>query len=69
LAERIRSSVETFASTHHGRGFRVTISVGVAGWFDQPDSPTHLVADADEALYKAKNSGRNRVVVRAFRNP
>jgi diguanylate cyclase (GGDEF)-like protein len=68
LGERLRSTVETFSFVHQGRRFRVTISVGVAAWFDQPDSGTQLVADADEALYKAKNSGRNRVVVRAFRD-
>jgi diguanylate cyclase (GGDEF)-like protein len=69
LAERLRSTVETFAFAHQGRRFRVSISVGVAAWFDQPNSATQLIADADEALYKAKSSGRNRVVVRAFREP
>jgi diguanylate cyclase (GGDEF)-like protein len=67
LAERIRSMVEGFRFEHHSRRLRVTVSIGVASWFDQPDSATQLVADADDALYKAKNSGRNRVVVRAFR--
>lgn len=67
LAERIRSAVETFGFEHQGRRLGVTVSVGVASWFDQPHSATQVIADADEALYKAKNSGRNRVVVRAFR--
>jgi diguanylate cyclase (GGDEF)-like protein len=65
LAERLRAKVETFVFEDHGQRIRVTISVGVATWFDQPDSTTQLIADADAALYKAKARGRNRVVVRA----
>ena len=42
------------------------VSIGVAGWSTKADSDTQLMASADEALFKAKNSGRNRVVVRAF---
>lgn len=67
LAERLRTAVEYFAFEHHGRRLRVTVSIGVASWFDQAHSATQLVADADEALYEAKNGGRNRVIVRAFR--
>jgi diguanylate cyclase (GGDEF)-like protein len=67
LAERLRLGVERFAFEHQGRRIPVTISVGVAAWFDQSDSETQLIANADEALYKAKGGGRNRVVVRAFR--
>jgi two-component system cell cycle response regulator len=65
LAERLRAKVDTFVFEHHGQRIRITISVGVASWFDQPDSTTQLIADADAALYKAKARGRNRVVVRA----
>ncbi len=68
LAERLRARVETFAFEYQGRRIPVTISVGVAAWFDQADSATKLISDADEALYKAKGSGRNRVVVRAVRS-
>lgn len=67
LAERLRTKIGAFAFDHHGRRIPVTVSIGVAAWFDQPDSATRLIADADEALYKAKETGRNRVVVRAFR--
>jgi diguanylate cyclase (GGDEF)-like protein len=67
LAERLRYLIGAFSFDHQGRAIAVTVSVGAACWFDQPDSATRLIADADEALYKAKASGRNRVVVRAFR--
>lgn len=40
-----------------------TISIGVASYPDDALSLSELVAAADEALYRAKRSGRNRVVV------
>jgi diguanylate cyclase (GGDEF)-like protein len=67
LAERLRVTIGTAGFDHQGRRVHVTVSIGVAQLFDQPDSPAHLIADADEALAKAKERGRNRVVVRAFR--
>ena len=39
---------------------RVTISVGIA-IFDQIDTAHSIVSRADEALYAAKNAGRNLV--------
>ncbi len=44
----------------------VTISLGVAVQFvDSSQSPSVLVRRADEALYKAKNAGRNRIEIAA----
>lgn len=43
---------------------KVTISCGISYWeFNQKDSICSLFKQADEALYKAKNLGKNRVVV------
>jgi diguanylate cyclase (GGDEF)-like protein len=67
LAERLRTQIAGHTFKHHGRALPVTVSIGVASWFEQPDSVTQLIADADAALYKAKETGRNRTVVRAFR--
>ena len=61
-AERLRAAVE-----HHfsgpGQPRAITISVGVADLVDRAPSPATLVAAADEALYEAKRSGRNQVVL------
>ncbi|RME32407.1 MAG: diguanylate cyclase [Gammaproteobacteria bacterium] len=63
VAERLRRAVEQAAIPHLGSPAGVvTLSIGVAAALPQPGSPAEaLVASADEALYRAKDSGRNRV--------
>jgi len=56
LAERLRKAVET---TNFSVG-SLTVSLGVAQ-LHETDSPLSLVRRADEALYRAKAGGRNRV--------
>jgi two-component system cell cycle response regulator len=61
IAERLRAAVETTAhATEHGT-LRVTISVGVATWPGGGQTPDELLTTADRALYRAKQTGRNRV--------
>lgn len=58
-AERLRAAVAALEVD----GLRVTISIGVAALPEQPaDSPDDLVKAADQALYAAKEGGRNRVM-------
>jgi diguanylate cyclase (GGDEF)-like protein len=59
VAERIRSRV---AEQDLGQG-TLTLSIGVAEYPDGGDTPEELIATADAAMYKAKNAGRNQVVV------
>ncbi|MBN8544245.1 MAG: GGDEF domain-containing protein [Alphaproteobacteria bacterium] len=40
---------------------QITISVGVAAYRPDQDTPDSLIKRADEALYRSKNAGRNRV--------
>jgi diguanylate cyclase (GGDEF)-like protein len=44
-------------------GKKITISVGVAAYPEDADSPEDLINNADTALYKAKKNGRNQVQV------
>jgi diguanylate cyclase (GGDEF)-like protein len=59
VAERVRAAVEE--ATFPG-GLKVTISIGVAATDDEARF-TSLMEKADEALYAAKEDGRNRVVL------
>ncbi len=63
VAEKIRSAIETHAFIYNGKRLPVTTSLGVAELTTQIESSQTLLKKADEALYKAKNSGRNCVVV------
>ncbi|GFO55620.1 GGDEF domain-containing protein [Geomonas sp. Red276] len=63
LADRFRSSVERLAIATGSRELRVTISLGVAQLCPE-DTPTTLLKRADDGLYAAKQSGRNRVMAR-----
>jgi len=65
MAERLRKLVESHAFSYEDKPIRVTISVGVAGTpHPGVQSPADLIAVADEMMYEAKRSGRNRVCVR-----
>ncbi len=61
-AEKLRKEVESHKFKYKDREFKVTISIGVAEYEDG-DSMESLIAKADEALYRAKSAGKNRVEV------
>lgn len=64
VGERLRTSVENMEIEHGGRKLAITISVGVsAGAPTNDEFHVTLFGNADAALYKAKQGGRNRVVV------
>jgi diguanylate cyclase (GGDEF)-like protein/PAS domain S-box-containing protein len=59
VAERLRLAVESMVVD----GLKVTISLGVATYPNQgAEGPDNLVEQADAALYRAKEGGRNRVM-------
>ncbi|HKB08501.1 MAG TPA: GGDEF domain-containing protein [Candidatus Polarisedimenticolia bacterium] len=62
-AERIRRTIEKAPIVHDGVTIGVTISIGVATFPEHGRDIDSLVGRADKALYRAKNSGRNRVCV------
>jgi GGDEF domain-containing protein len=44
-----------------GKKVQITISIGVAGPDDRRETPEQVIKRADEALYRAKEGGRNQV--------
>ncbi|MCL1980959.1 MAG: GGDEF domain-containing protein [Proteobacteria bacterium] len=63
VAEKIRQTTENYLFDDKTNSYRVTISVGVASAFPARREFTkdQFIGLADEALYEAKHSGRNRV--------
>ena len=57
VTERVRQGIEKDAWPHRA----VTASFGVATLHADTDSPRELVSAADEALYRSKQAGRNRM--------
>jgi len=61
VAERIREIIEaTEMTASEGKVFSVTVSQGLSG-YRAGDDKDSLISRADEALYRAKETGRNRV--------
>jgi diguanylate cyclase (GGDEF)-like protein/PAS domain S-box-containing protein len=64
VAERICRAVSSLRIEHRGNDGIVTVSAGATSgipFSNVDDSPTRLIAAADQALYQAKRDGRNRV--------
>lgn len=63
VAERIRSQVALKPLRAYDETTQITISIGVASYPKDALQPDALVESADVALYRAKDEGRNRVVM------
>lgn len=62
LAEQLRKMVEDSVYKADGHDLAVTISIGIATMTpDEENAPRDLIGRADQVLYEAKASGRNRV--------
>lgn len=67
VGERLRREVEKMSIPVPGGAIHITVSVGIASLTKNiPDLKT-LISRADQALYRAKHNGRNRVVVSGYR--
>ncbi|WP_146075947.1 GGDEF domain-containing protein, partial [Vibrio jasicida] len=64
FCEELRQEVAATPILINDLKIEITVSIGVAH-FDSADGIRIALAEADEALYKAKQSGRNRVYVKA----
>ena len=63
IAEEIRESVESLIISSHGTEIRLTVSIGLASMVPRPElTSSELLERADNALYAAKDNGRNKVM-------
>lgn len=62
LAERIRAEVERLEFPHEKGPVKVTLSLGIAAYPEDGATKAELIDRADQALYRAKETGRNRAV-------
>ena len=63
IAERIRANIEShrFLFEEDKAPSKITVSMGVASFPEDGSRKSELIRAADEALYEAKNAGKNRV--------
>jgi diguanylate cyclase (GGDEF)-like protein len=60
-AEKVRRVVEATSFRFEQQVIPVTVSLGIAAWAGGDEDPQALYKRADQSLYSAKESGRNRV--------
>ena len=61
--ERFRKTVETLALQYENKIIDVTVSIGACQYDDKIKTKEEFLHIVDDALYEAKNTGRNKVVV------
>ncbi|MDD3057595.1 MAG: GGDEF domain-containing protein, partial [Sphaerochaeta sp.] len=61
IAEHLRTAVDQHVFHYQSEELRVSISIGVAVLSKKDIDGSALIADADRALYQAKEAGRNLV--------
>lgn len=67
LAERLRQGLEELEIDHEGKTLHITASFGVSQYCASDMNNHELIDQADQALYQAKEQGRNRVCCHAFK--
>lgn len=63
LAERLRKRIEAFEYTGQEKPLHVTISIGISIFPDDSTEKLMLIKKADDALYRAKEAGRNNTQI------
>ena len=61
--ERLRKTIENRDFVFEGKKIKVTVSIGASTYGKEMRDPNELIERADAVLYKAKKSGKNKVVM------
>jgi diguanylate cyclase (GGDEF)-like protein len=63
-AELLREDLRSLIVQHAGQVLgKITISIGISAFPEHGENPGLLLQAADEALYRAKKEGRDRVIL------
>lgn len=62
MAERIREDIANHIFEDGKLTLKITISIGVSTCPDNASTVRDLIITADEALYKTKHTGKNKVI-------
>ncbi|MCP3687721.1 MAG: GGDEF domain-containing protein [Gammaproteobacteria bacterium] len=63
VAEKIRQAVEQMSISAGNSTIQITVSIGAAVINDEGEPGEDVISRADQALYQAKNSGRNLAIL------
>lgn len=63
VAERVRIAIAHHLFKHDSTEFCITASIGISERSSETDTLEQLIKRSDDALYRAKESGRNRVTI------
>lgn len=61
--ERFRKTIQTLGLTYQGQSVDITVSIGACQLTSDIATKEQFLQKADEALYEAKNSGRNKTIL------
>ena len=61
--ERFRKTIQTLGLNYLGQQVDITVSIGACQLTSEITTKEDFLQKADEALYEAKNSGRNKTVL------
>lgn len=63
FAERLRGRIAQLVIDHEGTSLSCTVSIGIACIHAETTGYNRLIEEADQALYQAKSTGRNRITL------
>ena len=64
--ERFRKTVQTLGLNYQGQEVNITVSIGACQLTSEMATKEEFLQKTDEALYEAKNSGRNKTILSNF---
>lgn len=65
VAEKIRKNIENLETIYNGDLIKLTVSIGLEYFSAEAIEMSHMINKVDKILYRAKNTGRNKVSTEA----